>query len=168
MFNLLLQVLDDGRLTDSQGRVVDFKNTIIIMTSNLGSDILLGNDKNKNDEVMRLVKNFFKPEFLNRIDEIVLFNPLEKTIQEKIVNKMLNELSEKLRKDDYIIEFSKDITTYIINKAFDISYGARPIKRFIQKEIETFIANKIISNELKIKEKYIISYLSNNLSLQKK
>lgn len=168
VFNLLLQVLDDGRLTDSQGRVVDFKNTIIIMTSNLGSDILLGSGKDKNDEVKKLVKNFFKPEFLNRIDEIVLFNPLEKNIQEKIVNKMLDELSSKLKKDDYVIEFKNDITTYILNKAFDISYGARPIKRFIQREIETFIANKIISGELKIKDKYIISYSNNNLVLQKK
>ena len=98
IFNVLLQILDDGRITDSQGRTVDFKNTIIIMTSNLGSDILLekNNTKEAYDEVMNIVRGSFKPEFINRIDEIVMFNPLSRDVQIKIVDKLLNELKQRL------------------------------------------------------------------------
>ncbi len=167
VFNYLLQVLDDGRLTDSQGRVVDFKNTVIIMTSNLGSEILLTNSKTKDQEIDKLVKSYFKPEFINRIDEIMYFNPLTSDIQEKIVNKLLNELKVRLSNKDYDISFDKSIVNYIIKTAFDINFGARPIKRFIQKEIESFIAKNIIKEEIKANEKYLIIF-NNNIEIIKK
>ncbi len=145
VFNILLQILDDGRLTDSQGRVVDFKNTVIIMTSNLGSEFLL-NGKEK--EAMDLLKNKFRPEFLNRIDEIVIFKPLTKEVQYKIVEKMLEILQNRLRQEHINLEFSDRIKAFIINNSYSHEYGARPIKRFIQREIETIIAKAIISGEI--------------------
>ena len=167
VFNYLLQVLDDGRLTDSQGRVVDFKNTVIIMTSNLGSEILLTNSKTKDQDIDKLVKSYFKPEFINRIDEIMYFNPLTSDIQEKIVNKLLNELKVRLSNKDYDISFDKSIVNYIIKTAFDINFGARPIKRFIQKEIESFIAKNIITEEIKTNEKHLIIF-NDNIEIIKK
>ena len=163
VFNLLLQVLDDGRLTDSQGRIVDFKNTIIIMTSNLGSDLLLEGHK---EEVDGLLHRTFKPEFLNRIDEIVYFSPLEKETQRKIVYKMLGQLSKRLQESYYQIEFSDAVVDYIIESSFSITFGARPIKRFIQKEIETLLANKIISGEIDINKKYQLDYKDDKLCLK--
>ncbi|MCR4911719.1 MAG: AAA family ATPase [Bacilli bacterium] len=163
VFNLLLQVLDDGRLTDSQGRVVDFKNTIIIMTSNLGSDLLLEGHR---EEVDGLLHRTFKPEFLNRIDEIVYFSPLEKETQRKIVYKMLGQLSKRLQESYYRIDFSDKVVDYIIDSSFSITFGARPIKRFIQKEIETLLANKIISGEVDINKKYLLDYEDGNLCLK--
>ena len=155
VFNLLLQMLDDGRLTDSQGRVVDFKNTIIIMTSNLGSEYLLNNER---DKVDALLHQTFKPEFLNRIDEIVYFSPLNKETQSKIVEKMLNNLNERLKENYYSFEFSNALKEYILDSAYSPVYGARPIKRFIQNKVETIIANKIISQEVDIKHKYLVDY----------
>ncbi len=146
VFNILLQILDDGRLTDSQGRVVDFKNTIIIMTSNLGSSYLLNNDSY--EMVEQLLKQTFRPEFLNRIDEIVTFNPLDKDTQIKIVDKLLVLLQKKLREQYYEIRFTDNLKKYIIEKSFTFEYGARPIKRFIQREIETEIAKAIISGSI--------------------
>ena len=163
VFNLLLQVLDDGRLTDSQGRVVDFKNTIIIMTSNLGSDLLLEGHR---EEVDGLLHRTFKPEFLNRIDEIVYFSPLEKETQRKIVYKMLGQLSKRLQESYYQIDFSDKVVDYIIDSSFSITFGARPIKRFIQKEIETLLANKIISGEVDINKKYLLDYENDKLCLK--
>ena len=145
IFNVLLQILDDGRLTDSQGRVVDFKNTIIIMTSNLGSEYLLNHDDNATELVMNEVHAHFRPEFLNRIDEIVMFNPLSKDVQVKIVDKLLNELRVRVKK-------------YIIDHSYNTTYGARPIKRFIQKNIETEIAKKIISSQIEPNFYYEIDY----------
>ena len=155
VFNLLLQMLDDGRLTDSQGRVVDFKNTIIIMTSNLGSEYLLNNER---DKVESLLHQTFKPEFLNRIDEIVYFSPLNKETQSKIVDKMLNNLNERLKESYYSFDFSKELKDWILDSAYSPTYGARPIKRFIQNKIETFIANKIISQEVDTEHKYLLDY----------
>ena len=160
VFNLLLQILDDGRLTDSQGRVVDFKNTIIIMTSNLGSQALLDGDK---EEVEALLHQTFKPEFLNRIDEIVYFNPLSKDSQYKIVEKMLNLLNERLKESYYSFDFSDALKQYIIDNAYSPICGARPIKRFIQNEVETLIANKIISDEVDTKHKYLVDYKDNKV-----
>lgn len=154
VFNILLQILDDGRLTDSQGRVVDFKNTIIIMTSNLGSQFLLNNESY--DKVEQLLKQTFRPEFLNRIDEIVTFNPLDKTTQIKIVDKLLNLLQKKLREQYYEVKFTSNLKQYIIDRSFTFEYGARPIKRFIQREIETEIAKAIISGEITTEKSYII------------
>ena len=155
VFNLLLQMLDDGRLTDSQGRVVDFKNTIIIMTSNLGSEYLLNNER---DKVEALLHQTFKPEFLNRIDEIVYFSPLSKETQSEIVDKMLNNLNDRLKESYYSFEFSDALKSWILDSAYSPVYGARPIKRFIQNKVETTIANKIISQEVDTKHKYLVDY----------
>lgn len=155
VFNLLLQMLDDGRLTDSQGRVVDFKNTIIIMTSNLGSEYLLSNER---DKVETLLHQTFKPEFLNRIDEIVYFSPLSKETQSKIVDKMLHNLNDRLKESYYSFEFSESLKSWILNSAYSPIYGARPIKRFIQNQVETIIAKKIIAQEVDTKHKYLVDY----------
>lgn len=165
VFNILLQILDDGRLTDSQGRVVDFKNTIIIMTSNLGSELLL---EGNSDEVSNLLKNTFKPEFLNRIDEIITFNPLSKEVQMKIVEKMLNLLKYRLEEEHYNIEFSKEAKEFIINSSYSFEYGARPIKRFIAKVVETSLAKAIIKEEILPNEKYIVDCNDNNLFIRRK
>ena len=155
VFNLLLQMLDDGRLTDSQGRVVDFKNTIIIMTSNLGSEYLLNNEREK---VETLLHQTFKPEFLNRIDEIVYFSPLNKDVQGKIVDKMLSNLNDRLKESYYSFEFSNALKEYILESAYSPKFGARPIKRFIQNKVETIIANNIISEQVDTKHKYLVDY----------
>jgi ATP-dependent Clp protease ATP-binding subunit ClpB len=145
VFNLLLQVLDEGRLTDSQGRVIDFRNTVIIMTSNLGSEQLL---EGKTDAVEDLLHRTFKPEFLNRIDEIVYFHPLSKDTQGMIVTRMLQQLEQHLEKQGILVSFTEAIESYILDQAFSKEYGARPLKRFIQKEIETFIAKGLIQGTI--------------------
>ena len=163
VFNLLLQILDDGRLTDSQGRLIDFKNTIIIMTSNLGSQALL---EGHEEEVNELLHQTFKPEFLNRIDEIVYFKPLNKDTQMKIVDKMLNQLNDRLKESYYSFSFSTSLKQYILDSAYSVNYGARPIKRFIQNEVETLIATKIISGEINTKEKYLVDYINNEIIIK--
>ena len=162
VFNLLLQVLDEGRLTDSQGRLVDFRNTVIIMTSNLGSEYLLKGEK---DAVVGLLHKTFKPEFLNRIDEIVYFNPLGKEAQKKIVDKMLHELSDRLKEQFISIEFAPSINQYVLNGAYSEEFGARPLKRFIQDKIETFLANKIVEGTLSTEKKYLLDLQGDQLSL---
>ena len=168
VFNILLQILDDGRLTDSQGRCVDFKNTIIIMTSNIGSDILLSHDANKEAMVNQLLKENFKPEFLNRIDEIITFNPLTKDVQLKIVTKMLKNLNMRLITQGIDMTFADSLKQYILDQAFDEAYGARPVKRYITKYIETFIATKIIKGELKPNVPYVIDAVNNEIRLLRK
>ena len=153
VFNLLLQVLDEGRLTDSQGHVVDFRNTVIILTSNLGSKMLLDGDKAGVDALLRQT---FKPEFLNRIDEIVYFNPLGKDVQKAIVKKMLGELSARLEERYYSVSFAPEVIDYVLEGSYSPEYGARPIKRFIQDKIETFLAEKIIRGEISTKAKYVL------------
>ena len=164
VFNLLLQILDDGRLTDSQGHLVDFKNTIIIMTSNLGSEYILHNEKGKVEE---LLHHTFKPEFLNRIDEIVYFNPLDKDVQYKIVDKMLNELKKRLEDQFYSVEFSDNIRKWIIDSAYTPSFGARPIKRFIQDKVETALATSIIKGEIDTKNKYLVDVSNDEVTIKK-
>ena len=166
VFNLLLQILDDGRITDSQGRTVDFKNTIIIMTSNLGSDILLDNNKDCFKQINELLHHTFKPEFLNRIDEIITFNPLSRDVCIKIVDKMLMELVERLEENKIQIEFTNSLKQYIIDSAFSYEYGARPIKRFISKNIETLLASKIISEEITPLNKYLIDYKNDKIEVK--
>ncbi len=159
VFNILLQVLDDGRLTDSQGRVVDFKNTIIIMTSNIGSEYLLeGNDINSRNQVSNELKNHFKPEFLNRIDDIVYFNSLDDSVVSKIVMKFIDELQNRLKNNEIIIGVDKKAVATIITQGFDKIYGARPLKRYIQKEIETPLARDIIAGRIHPKSEITISY----------
>ena len=165
VFNLLLQILDDGRITDSQGRTVDFKNTIIIMTSNLGSDILLDNNKDSSQQINNLLHHTFKPEFLNRIDEIITFNPLSKDVCIIIVDKMLNELKDRLSENKIQVEFTNSLKQHIIDSAFSYEYGARPIKRFISKNIETLLASKIIAEEIIPLNNYIIDYKNDNIVL---
>ena len=165
VFNILLQILDDGRLSDSQGRTVDFKNTIIIMTSNLGSEYLLENTKESYNKVDALLKNSFKPEFLNRIDEIIYFHPLNKDVQLKIVTKLLRNLDERLIAQGINITFTDSLKKYILDEAYDPEYGARPVKRFIQKYIETYVATKIIKGDIKPDIPYVLDALNNELRL---
>ena len=164
VFNLLLQVLDDGRLTDSQGRVVDFRNTIIIMTSNIGSELLLNGER---DKVEALLHQTFKPEFLNRIDEIVYFSPLGKETQRKIVDKMLSLLNNRLKESYFSFEFSDNLKKWILDSSYSPVYGARPIKRFIQNKVETEIANKIISQEVDTKSKYLVDFENDKVVVKK-
>lgn len=164
VFNILLQILDDGRLTDSQGRLIDFKNTVIIMTSNLGSvDILQGHKEN----VETLLHETFKPEFLNRIDEIVYFNPLSKDVQFKIVKKMLGELSRRLKEQYLTFDFTARLEKYILDNAYSDVFGARPIKRFIESTIETPIAEAIIKGDVNTKEKYIVDVENDKIKIEK-
>ena len=149
VFNVLLQVLDDGRLTDSKGRIVNFSNTILIMTSNLGSDILLnGNGEKEKAEVNELLKRTFKPEFLNRIDEIVTFNSLSANVVNDIVKKFLNILKSRLADKDVTFEYTDAAVEKIAKDSYDQIYGARPIRRYIQKQVETPLAINILSGKV--------------------
>ena len=159
VFNILLQLLDDGRITDSQGRTVDFKNTVIIMTSNIGSEYLLkGSDQATYDKVMELVRANFKPELLNRIDEIVMFNALGKDVQVKIVDKMLDDLRARLDNNHIKMEYSSRLKDYVIDNSYSPEFGARPIKRFIQHNLETYVAKKIIEGKLLPGKSYLLDY----------
>ncbi|MFA6625001.1 MAG: AAA family ATPase, partial [Bacilli bacterium] len=149
VFNILLQVLDDGRLTDSQGRTIDFTNTIIIMTSNLGSEFLLeGNNADNRKKVMDLLKKSFRPEFLNRIDEIVMFNSLGEEVVDKIVMKFLNQLQSRLASKEVTFTYDRKAVSYIHKEAYDQIYGARPIRRYIQNNVETPIATMLIGGKI--------------------
>ena len=145
VFNILLQVLDDGRLTDGKGRLVDFKNTIIIMTSNIGSQYIL---EGKKEMVYEELKSRFKPEFLNRLDEIITFNSLDKESVKNIVRLELSKMNDKLKDRLIVIEFGEDLIDYVVNNAYDPNYGARPIRRFIQKELETDISKLILKENI--------------------
>ena len=154
VFNILLQVLDDGRITDSQGRTVDFKNTIIIMTSNLGSQLLLEGLENGHisdfarDGVLRMLKTSFRPEFLNRIDDIVFYKPLERGEIVQIVRLQAGNLSKRLEQQSIHMELSDKAVDAIVDAAFDPAYGARPLKRYIQSHLETLIARKLVAGEI--------------------
>ncbi len=154
VFNVLLQVLDDGRITDGQGRVVDFKNTIIIMTSNLGSDIILESIENGEiseggkDAVSMLLKRSFRPEFLNRLDEIIYFKPLSKSDVSKILEIALKDLDSRLRDRRVSVILTDAAKEFVVESAYDSVYGARPLKRFIQSRVETLVARKIISEDI--------------------
>lgn len=155
VFNVLLQVLDDGRITDSQGRTVDFKNTILIMTSNIGSPYLLdGIDssgeikKEAEDMVMTDLRNHFRPEFLNRLDEIILFKPLTKDNIGKIVELMVKDLNKRLSDQELSLELTDDAKARVINEGYDPVYGARPLKRYLQKYVETLAARQILSGNI--------------------
>ena len=157
VFNVLLQVLDDGRITDSQGRTVDFKNTIIIMTSNLGSAQLLdGIDEAGNispfaeDAVMNVVRGHFRPEFLNRLDEIIMFKPLTKDNIGNIITLMMSDLNDRLKDRELSVELSEAATAFIVEHGYDPVYGARPLKRFLQKHVETLSAKLILADEVQM------------------
>ena len=155
VFNLLLQVIDEGRLTDSHGRTVDFKNTIIILTSNLGGDIIASNQNNNEeiskdtkDQVMKIVQQSFRPEFINRLDDIILFNALDRRAVNEIVKLQLNHFGILLKEKGLDISFDDGVVKWIAKRGFDPVYGARPIKRAIQKYIQDPLADKMINNQL--------------------
>lgn len=147
VFNILLQILDDGRITDSTGKLVDFKNTIIIMTSNLGSEHIL--EDNDNSKVMDVLKRTFRPEFINRIDEIVIFNALDKKVVYSILDKIIKETESRLKNINLKLNLTDKAKEFIINESFEEAYGARPIKRYVTHNIESLIADKIIRDEIK-------------------
>jgi ATP-dependent Clp protease ATP-binding subunit ClpB len=151
VLNILLQVLDDGQLRDSQGRDVNFKNTIIIMTSNVGHQEILNK---KNIDAINEIKKYLRPEFINRIDEIIIFNPLDENTITQIITKQLDELSDRLKAEDIEIIFDETILTKIRKEGYDYSYGARPIKRYIQKYIENYLANGILAKKIKKEHRY--------------
>jgi ATP-dependent Clp protease ATP-binding subunit ClpB len=149
VLNLLLQILDDGRVTDSNGRTVDFKNTIIIMTSNVGSEYILEGHDNL---VIPELHKYFKPEFLNRIDEIILFKKLSKDVLNEILDKIINEIENRLKDNNIHIKLTDNAKKYFIDNGYDEAYGARPLKRLVGRDLETLIARKIINNEIKYGE----------------
>jgi ATP-dependent Clp protease ATP-binding subunit ClpB len=154
VFNVLLQILDDGRITDSHGRTVDFKNTVIIMTSNLGSQRLMDSVDNGvvpnsvRESIFADIRRIFRPEFLNRIDDTLIFKPLQLEEIEKIVHLLLKELSERLKDRDIELKIEDSVVTWIAEKGFDPVFGARPLKRFLQKHLETALARQLISGEI--------------------
>ncbi len=170
VFNILLQVLDDGRITDSQGRTVDFKNTIIILTSNLGSPYILDGinadgeiSEEARQKVDQLLKQSFRPEFLNRLDEIVFYKPLMKTEIYKIVDLMLNSLRKRLEDKQLSLTVTDAAKDYIIANGYDVNYGARPLKRWIQQKVETLLARKIIAEDLAPNTMLTVDYDGNKL-----
>ena len=151
VFNVLLQLLDDGRLTDGKGKVVDFKNTIVIMTSNIGSEIILEDPQlsdTTKEAVLDEMKHRFKPEFLNRIDDIIIFKSLGKDSVKNIIKLILEDINRKLKEQFVKVEFTDKSLDFIVNEAYDPAYGARPLKRFVQKDIETNLSKMILSNEI--------------------
>lgn len=165
VFNLLLQILDDGRITDSQGRTVDFKNTIIIMTSNLGSEYILNKDELTNKHIETELRKTFKPEFLNRIDEIITFNSLSKETIYEILNNIISEVEQRLDNLKIKISLTNKTKDYIINNSYNEAFGARPIKRYVTKNIESLIANNILENNIKFGQTITIDIIDNNFTI---
>ena len=158
VFNILLQILDDGRITDSQGRTVDFKNTIIIMTSNLGSDYILDNEENSHEMVMNELRHTFKPEFINRIDEIIIFNSLSKDVVYEILDKIVHEIEHRLDDKKLKLVLTDKAKKYIVDNAYDEKYGARPIRRYVSRNIETLLAKAIIEEKVKFNSTVTIDF----------
>ena len=182
VFNILLQILDDGRLTDSNGRTVNFKNTVIIMTSNTGARNITETKSigfiNKDDgsasyerakaEVMNELKKTFRPEFLNRLDEIIIFNKLGKEAIEKIASIMLNEFADKLKQREITVKIDKSIIEYIVKVGFDDVYGARPLKRAVQSKVEDKFAEELLDGKIKDKDKITLKAKDNNVIIEVK
>ena len=175
VFNVLLQVLDDGRITDSQGRTVDFKNTIIIMTSTLGSMHLLeGIDENgeirpeAEEAVMEELKGNFRPEFLNRLDEIIMFKPLTKDNIGNIIKLLMEDLNKRLADRELKVELTKAAEDYITEKGYDPVYGARPLKRFLQKYVETLAAKLILADKVRDGDTILIDLTDGELTASAK
>ncbi|GAA5421297.1 ATP-dependent chaperone ClpB [Tetragenococcus halophilus] len=173
VFNILLQVLDDGRLTDSKGRVVNFKNTVLIMTSNIGSQILLEGVSDQGEisaetrsQVMNMLQAAFKPEFLNRIDDTIVFTPLNIEDMKGIVEKIIEELSQRLMQQEIFLEISDEAKAWIAQNAYEPAYGARPLRRYITREVETPLAKEIVSGRVMPKTKVTIELLDNHLVFQ--
>ena len=164
VLNLLLQILDDGRVTDSNGRTVDFKNTIIIMTSNLGSEHILDGHK---EEVMNEVKHHFRPEFINRVDEIIIFNPLDKEAISKILIKIIKDIEKRLKDDNIKLDISDSAKDYLVENGYDPAFGARPLKRLVGRTVEVLLSNMIINNEIKPNSSYLIDYKNDKFVIEK-
>ena len=157
VFNILLQILDDGRITDSQGRTIDFKNTIIIMTSNLGSDVILNESKdNRSDLIMKILKSTFRPELINRIDEIITFNSLDKNVIFEVLDRIIEELNDRLSNMHIKIILSDVAKNKIVEDSYTEEFGARPIKRYVSKNIETLLAYKIVDDYIKPNDTVVI------------
>ena len=174
VFNVLLQVLDDGRITDSQGRTVDFKNTILIMTSNLGAEFLLdGIDENGNisseaeELVMSQLKNHFRPEFLNRLDEIVMFKPLSKSDIRGIIDLLVKDINRRIEDKEISLTVTDRALDYIVEKAYDPVYGARPLKRYLQKNVETLLAKKMLADEVAVGDVLSLDVVNDALVIRK-
>ena len=167
VFNILLQILDDGRITDSQGRTVDFKNTIIIMTSNLGSEYILDNKENSNELVMNELRHTFKPEFINRIDEIIVFNSLKQDVIYDILDKIISDIEKRLSDKKIKLNLTDKAKKYIVDSSYDSRYGARPIKRFVSRNIETLLANEIINGNINYDSTVTFDVEDNNLIIKK-
>ncbi len=174
VFNILLQILDDGRLTDSHGRTVDFKNTIIIMTSNLGSQYLLEGitedgilKENVREQVMNILKSHFRPEFLNRVDEVVLFKPLTLDQIKQVIELLMNRIRQRLQEKKITLKLTEGAKEFIAKEAYDPIYGARPLKRYLQSHIETNIAKMIIKGDIMEGEQVVIDVENNNLLFKK-
>lgn len=170
VFNILLQVLDDGRLTDSKGRVVDFKNTVLIMTSNIGSQVLLDGvtaegtiPENVAENVRNLLRGHFKPEFLNRIDDTILFTPLSLNDVTGIVDKIVAQLSQRLEVQDILLTITEEAKCWIAENAYEPAYGARPLRRFITREVETPLAKEIVAGRVLPKTQVTIELLNEQL-----
>ena len=173
VFNILLQVLDDGRITDSQGRTVDFKNTIIILTSNLGSEYILEGINGKGeitqeakDKVNELLKKSFRPEFLNRLDEIVFYKPLQKEQVAKILDLQIKDLEKRLEDKHITLELTQEAKNYLIDNGYDQVYGARPLKRFVTKKLETLIAQNILEQKISPSSKVLIDCENDKLIIK--
>ncbi|MDK6369082.1 ATP-dependent chaperone ClpB [Aerococcus sp. UMB9870] len=174
VYNILLQILDDGRLTDGQGRTVDFKNTIIIMTSNLGSDILLEDSESGRDEISEEARDqvkdrlhsYFKPEFLNRIDDIIFFSPLSKANMSGIVAKLLDQLNQRLADQNIHLDYSQDLLQWIADEAYEPQFGARPLRRFITNHIETPLARAIIAGDVQAGQEVEIKEANGQVSFE--
>lgn len=173
VFNILLQVLDDGRLTDSKGRLIDFKNTVLIMTSNIGSQVLLDGvtaegriPETTKEQVLSMLRGHFKPEFLNRIDDTILFTPLSLEDVKGIVEKIVQHLSHRLEEQEIQLDITEDAKSWIAEKAYEPQYGARPLKRFITREVETPLAKEIIAGRVMPKTKVSIELFDDQLAFQ--
>ena len=160
VLNLLLQILDDGRITDSNGRTVDFKNTIIIMTSNLGSEYILDGDTSK---VMDEVRSHFRPEFINRIDEIIVFKPLTKDVIYEILDKIISDIEKRLSNNDIHIKLTNDAKDYLVDAGYDVNYGARPLKREVSKTVESLLAHELVKGTIKYGETVTFDVKENEL-----
>ncbi len=166
VLNILLQILDDGRITDGHGRTVDFKNTIIIMTSNIASEYVLDGKVNQ-DTIKAELKNYFKPEFLNRIDEIIVFNSLSKDVIYQILDKLVDDLNKKLANNKIFVKLSDNAKQWIIDNGYDYNYGARPLKRFLSKNLETLLAKKLIDGSIVTGDYLTIDVSNDNLIVKK-
>ncbi len=164
VLNLLLQILDDGRITDSNGRTVDFKNTIIIMTSNLGSEYILNSDTSK---VMDEVRSHFRPEFINRIDEVIIFKPLTKEVIYEILDKIVSDIENRLSMNDIHIKLTREAKDYLVDAGYDVNYGARPLKREVSKTIESLLAHELIKGTIKYGETVTFDVVDNELIIKK-